>query len=173
MADTESKPDSEVVDALNLLYISCLTAEEQIKRLKVHFKVRFHYCRLVEMLHCMLVCECCHNVKHNGVKVGECVKCWSICVLHKIEGLGGDANSSLMPSIVVTDGVKNAMTTILGKLEGVYFDAQAVIADAKDDHPTAKLAGEIQCAAGKHIECVKAHLRQIEDLGANYLVTLV
>jgi hypothetical protein len=172
MADTESKPDSGVIDALNALYVSCLTAAEQIKRLKVRFKVRYRYCRLVEMLHEMLVCGCCHNVKENGHKTGECVKCWSICVLHKIESLGGEAESRIH-QLGMTDAVKDALGIVLAELHEVYAYAGNVIAAAKDDHPTAKLAGEIQCAAGKHIECVKAHLRQIEDLGANYLVTLV
>jgi hypothetical protein len=172
MADTESKPDSGVIDALNALYVSTLTAAEQIKRLKVRFKVRYRYCRLVEMLHDMLMCGCCHNVKHDGHKVGECVKCWSICVLHKIEGLDGEATSRI-GDVGMTDAVKSALEMVLTELRSVFNSAQDVTDAAKFDHPTAKLAGEIQCAAGKHIECVKAHLRQIEDLGANYLVTLV
>lgn len=172
MADTETKSDAKVVDALNDLYESCLTATEQIKRLKIHFKVRYRYCRLVEMFHEMLVCGCCHNVR-DGHKGGECVSCWSMCVLHRIEGLGADARSSILGSVVITDAVKTALERVLQSLRGVYIDAGNAISAAKDDHPTAKIAGEIQCAADKHIECVKAHLRQIEDLGNDYLITLV
>ena len=172
MADTESKPDAKVIDALNALYVSTLTACEQIRRIKVHFKVRYRYCKLVEMLHCMLQCGCCHNVHKDGGKSGECVMCWSFCVLHRIEGLGGEAESDIL-AIAATDAVKDALVIVLAELTSVYNKSNAVIAAAKDDHPTSKIAGEIQCAAGKHIECVQAHLRQIEDLKENYLITLV
>jgi hypothetical protein len=171
MAD-EPKPDSKIISALGDLYVSCLTCAEQIRRLKVHFKVKYRYCRLVEMLHCMLMCECCHNTRHNGKTSGHCVMCWSFCVLHRIEGLGGEVESEIEP-IVLTDDVKAALEKILVRLQDVYGFAQVVIAAAKDDHPTAKIAGEIQCAAECHIECVKAHLRQIEDLKESYLITLV
>lgn len=171
MAD-EPKPDTKIIDALGTLYTSCLTAAEQIRRLKVRFRVRYRYCRLVEMLHSMLMCGCCHNVQQSGHKTGECVSCWSLCVLHRIEGLGGDVESSLL-SVTLTDDVKAALETILAALQSVFDSAQSVIAAAKDDHPTTKVAAEIQCAANCHIEYVKAHLRQIDDLGNDYLITLV
>lgn len=168
----KTEGDSAVVAALGDLYVSCLTAAEQIRRLKVRFRVRYRYCRLVDMLHCMLMCDCCHNVRNDGKKSGECCMCWSWCVLHRIEGLGGEARSYLGPTDL-TDDVKAALETILAKLQDVCESASKVITAATDDHCSMKVGSEVYCAANCHIECVKAHLRQIEDLKESYLITLV
>lgn len=185
MADTDTKsgldstPSAPVIDALNTLYVACQTAQEQIKRVKVRFKVRYRYCKLVEQLACMLHCHCCpckHKDKEHHDrdkhKCGHCVPCWSMATLHRIEHLGGEAESRI-DDVSVNNDIEPALNLVLASLQAVYDAAGDVEADAKKDKPTAKIAGEIQCAADEHIECVQAHLRQIADMGENYLITLV
>lgn len=159
---------------LSDLYAACQTAQEQIKRLKVRFKVRFRYYRLVHELACIIHCHYCNkdagHAERHAEHVGLCCSCWAMHVLHRIERLGGDANSEI-GDIVVTDDVKPALEKVLEVLQAVVDAAKAV--ESGKDHLSSSIAGEIQCAADKHIECIEAHLRQIKDLGDNYLLTLV
>jgi hypothetical protein len=176
---TDAPPDSKTIDALNTLHVACLTAYEQIRRVKVRFLVRYRYCRLVEQLACMLHCHCCpckhkHPEHHERDKhsCGHCVPCWTMATLHRIEHLGGEAESKI-DDVSVSNDVRPALVLVQGSLQAVYDAAGDVIDAAKKDKPTAKMAGEIQCAADEHLECVAAHLRQIDDMGENYLITLV
>lgn len=178
MADQETKPPAKVMSTLDALYGATLTAGEQIRRQKVRFKVRYRWCRLVDELAHMLHCYCCpckhkHPDHHerDKHKCGHCVLCWQIATLHRIEYLGGEAESAI-GKVDVSDDVKTAIETIVASLQTVYDMAQDVIDAAKNDKPTAKVSSEIQCAVDHHLECAKAHLRQIGDMGVNYLITL-
>jgi hypothetical protein len=130
----------------------------------------------------VIECHCCpcHHDKdkehemHRDKKCGHCCKCWSIAVLHRIEGLVGDAESKIGP-VTMTDDVKPALERVRDVLQSVIYAAIRVetAAKASMDCPSAKIAAEIQCAADCHVESVDAYLRQIQDFGDNYILTLV
>ena len=158
------------IDPLNELYRACNTAAEQVRRLKVRFHVRYRYCKLVHCLKHMLECECCGMCHAGSVEKGKCIKCWSIQTLHRIERLGGDADSMVNP-IVMSENVKDALEIIRDRLTDVAVAAENT--SRSTDIGTKKIGGEIACACDCHLEAIEAHLRQIEDMGKEFLITLV
>jgi hypothetical protein len=171
--------DAKVIDDLRMLYRACNTAAEQVRRLKVRFLVKYRYCKLVHALGCLLHCECCrkdhfgeaeHQERHkHQQKCGCCLPCFAIHALRRIERLGGDADSEL-DTVSATDDVGEALGKVHRVLEDIVNCAEA-LSDSKDEL-SKKIAGEIHCECDKHLECVEAHLRQIDELKNDYILTI-
>ena len=158
MAKSKPSGDKDVVDALSKAYVPILTAFEEFHRQEHRFSVKYRYKKLEERYD----------------KLADHARCWRRAVLNRIERLGGDADSTL-DKVVVKDEVKDAYDQTLERLTEIYDALDAVVAAAvkADDHPTHKIAmmvqSEVDCKRAK----LEAWLRQVEDLKATYLVTVV
>jgi len=147
-----------VVDALNTIYPAVLTAFEQFHRQEHRFLVRYRYKVLV----------------NRYDKLVHCAREWRRCLLNRIESLGGDADSTL-DKVTVEDDVKKAYTateTILTKIAD-EVDAAVDSAVVAKDHVSHKLLMMLRSHVEHKLVKVRAWLAQVDDMKANYLVTVV
>lgn len=175
-----AQPTLDAIAALNDLYRACNTAAEQVRRQIMRFKVRYRYCRLVHELKHLLCCECCrkmheseeheHGYGPHKEQDGDCLFCWAICALHRIERIGGDADSTL-DTVGAVDDVRVALEIVAANLRKIADHCNEC--QTTGDPLTAQVAGKIACSVDHHLECIQAHLRQIDDMGPAYLTTIV
>ena len=154
--------NTPIVEALNSIYAPVLRAYEQFHRQKNRFKVKYRYKRLVSRFKCLV--GCAHDWRH--------------ALLIRIEQLGGEADSVIgKPPVVVQDEVKDAYEATLTLLREIYDAIDAAIESAtksgKRDNPTHKMLMMVQREVDHEIHKYDAYIRQVKDLGSNYLVTVV
>jgi|SRR5271166_2590206 len=147
-----------VVDALNEVYVPILTFFELAHRYEHRFADKYRYNKLAKRYD-MLV---------------HAARCWRRHVLDRIERLGGDADS-MLEKIVIVDDVKGAYEGTHEALRAIFDAINKAVDAAKvaDDHPTHKLLLRLQTKVDHKMFKLEAWLRQVADLKASYLVTVV
>lgn len=160
MAD---KSSSAVIDALNAVYRPTLKAFEQFHRQEHRFEVKYRYAKL----------------ETRFDKLVHCARCWRRTLLNRIERLGGDADSTI-DGVAVSDDILSAYRNTQAALEAIEGAIQAAIGAAKagddeaaHDHVTHKMLMHLQAEVDHKLAKVEAWLRQIEDLGTNYTITVI
>jgi bacterioferritin (cytochrome b1) len=152
--DASARP--EVAEALNGVYKPVIVGMDQVHEQESVFGVRFKWERL----------------KKEYDALGEHFHDWRHCLLRRIIRLGGTPDAGI--GTQTTDDVKVAYENTLDCLETIYGTVTSAIAVAtsQNDHPTHKILMQIQACVDKKIACIQAKLRQIKDLGDDYLITV-
>jgi hypothetical protein len=147
-----------MTDALNAVYGPVLTLFEQAHRQEHVFQVKYRYKKLRERFDSL---------------VGE-ARCWRRRLLNRIIRLGGDVTAT-MGDVSVTDDVKGAYEATQKLLDLIYnqLSMATAVAQSANDHPTHKVLMHLQHEVDHRRAKVEAWLRQVKDMGENYLVTLV
>jgi hypothetical protein len=149
---------ASVTDALNVIYRLVLTAFEQFHRQEHRFEIRYRY----------------NVLQKRYDKLVHCARCWRRCLLNRLEALGADADSTI-GSVAVEDDVKRAYDATRDLLARIAdaIDNAVDSAVGKSDHATHKILMHLRCEIEHKLTKVDAWLAQVEDMKANYLVTLV
>jgi hypothetical protein len=160
MAKDELTPTErpDVVAALNLVYPKLLQAFEQFHRQEHRFQIKYRYGKLQKRFD----------------RLVHCARGWRRCVLNRIERLGGDADSTIGP-VEVADEVGPAYRNTHDLLSSIYDAIGAAIAvvQSQNDHPTHKVLMTLQQEVDHKRAKLEAWLRQVADLGDQYILTVV
>jgi hypothetical protein len=168
MADIDSP--GPVADALSGLYRSLHQAIELGIRQEMRFLVKYRYHGLVRLYHCLLMGEHGAAGRDEHGHGHDSLKHLLSCVLHRIEHMGADADSSL-DGVAPTDDVRPALEAMVAALESAYAAADAVAdaAEAAKDRPAFALAADATKALDCHVERLRAELNRVADMGQLYL----
>jgi len=147
-----------VADALNTIYPLVLDAWEQFHRQEHRFEVRYRYMVLQERYD----------------KLVHAARYWRRKLLIRRQVHGADADCTI-GKITVEEDVKKAYEATKEKLDQIAaaIDAAVDSAVGKSDHVTHKLLMHLRVEVEHKCVKLRAWLAQVEDMKANYLVTLV
>jgi hypothetical protein len=148
---------ASVTDALNVIYRLVRTAFEQFHRQEHRFEIRYRY----------------NVLQKRYDKLVHCARRWRRCLLNRLEALGADADSTI-GNITVEDDVKRAYDATRDLLARIAdaIDNDVDSAVGKSDHVTHKILMRLRCEIEHKLTKVDAWLAPVEDMKANYLVTL-